>query len=173
MECDAQCVALILLLVVCLQPVIVYAANDDQSQNAQNDRIDGCEEFEVMHASLLLLHVGYQTPSSAGRGEFYHQRVLYAKKVTRQNAAASRSDRACWRNDGRGGVSGSGAHESGFAPRDLVQAQKFVRYERCPGLHLKPRNLALECHLEECQHHVQNIEYAAKRYDGRERREGV
>ncbi|WP_220327168.1 hypothetical protein [Rhizobium wenxiniae] len=73
-----------------LEPMVVDAANDDHGQNAQNNRIDGCEEFHVMHASLLLLHFRYLAPSPA---EYVFNIIinvrLMQKDAIRQNAAGS------------------------------------------------------------------------------------
>ncbi|MBW9090010.1 hypothetical protein JNB91_19555 [Rhizobium wenxiniae] len=70
--------------------MVVDAANDDHGQNAQNNRIDGCEEFHVMHASLLLLHFRYLAPSPA---EYVFNIIinvrLMQKDAIRQNAAGS------------------------------------------------------------------------------------
>lgn len=73
-----------------LEPMVVDAANDDHGQNAQNNRIDGCKEFYVMHASLLLLHFRYLAPSPA---EYVFNIIinvgLMQKDAVRQNAAGS------------------------------------------------------------------------------------
>jgi hypothetical protein len=77
------------LLVVCLKPMIVDAANHDNGQNAQNNGIDGCEKFDVMHHSLLLLHVLYQVPSSHQVQTNITTNALWMQKhAIRQNAAA-------------------------------------------------------------------------------------
>lgn len=82
--------AAVFLLLVSLKPMVVDAANDDHGQNAQNNWIDGCEEFYVMHASLLLLHFRYLAPSPA---EYVFNIIinvrLMQKDAIRQNAAGS------------------------------------------------------------------------------------
>jgi hypothetical protein len=42
---------------VCFEPAIIDAANDDDGQNAKHKRIDGREKFQVMHLGLLLMHL--------------------------------------------------------------------------------------------------------------------